>query len=189
VDASTRPEQLILPGRPTLPAARITRRISLNEEESTTVNVVTDADGTIRLACGDPDAVPFGPTEALLGTLNADGTGNSLEWMDAVTENPKVGATEVWEIHNFTEDAHPIHVHLVQFDVVNREDATGLVRGPEPWESGAKDTVISYPGEITRVKATFDRPGQYVWHCHILSHEDNGMMRPYAVGKPQTPDM
>jgi spore coat protein A len=91
-----------------------------------------------------------------------------------------VGTTEVWEIHNFTVDAHPIHVHLVMFQVVNREDGQGQVRDPEPWETGWKDTVIAYPGEITR-KARFDVAGRYVWHCHIVEHEDNEMMRPYDV--------
>jgi FtsP/CotA-like multicopper oxidase with cupredoxin domain len=56
------------------------------------------------------------------------------------------------------------------------------IRPPEDWETGEKDTVIVYPGEVTRVKATFDLPGFYVWHCHILEHEDNEMMRPYHVG-------
>jgi spore coat protein A, manganese oxidase len=98
-----------------------------------------------------------------------------------------VGTTEMWELHNFTADAHPVHLHLVQFEVLERQDANGVVRGPEAWETGRKDTVVSYPGEITRVKATFDRAGQYVWHCHILSHEDNEMMRPYSVGPVQEP--
>ena len=71
----------------------------------------------------------------------------------------------------------------VQFEVVDREGiATGDVRGPEPSETGFKDTVIAFPGEITRIKALFDIPGIYVWHCHILSHEDNEMMRPFCVG-------
>ena len=73
---------------------------------------------------------------------------------------------------------------LVRFAVVNREDADGNIRPPEPWETGYKDTVISYPGEITRVKALFDLPGLYVWHCHIVEHEDNEMMRPYVVSPP-----
>ena len=111
---------------------------------------------------------------------------NPLRWTDAITETPAPGATEVWEIHNFTEDAHPIHIHMVQFEVVGRE-AGGVVRPPEAWERGTKDTVIAYPGEITRVKATFDRDGQFVWHCHILEHEDHEMMRPYSVGPIQTP--
>jgi FtsP/CotA-like multicopper oxidase with cupredoxin domain len=52
----------------------------------------------------------------------------------------------------------------------------------QPWETGFKDTVIAYPGEITTVKAKFDVGGLYVWHCHIVEHEDNEMMRPYFVG-------
>jgi FtsP/CotA-like multicopper oxidase with cupredoxin domain len=118
----------------------------------------------------------------LLGTLNLGGTGNPLKWSDLITENPALGATEAWEIHNFTEDAHPIHIHQVHFEVVNREDSESNVRDPEDWETGYKDTVIAYPGEITRVKALYDLPGFYVWHCHIVEHEDNEMMRPFHVG-------
>ena len=121
----------------------------------------------------------------MLGRVTAAGEGDPLPWMHAVTESPSAGDTEVWAIHNFTQDAHPIHIHLVQFEIVEREDASGARRGPEPWESGTKDTVIAYPGGITRVKARFDREGRYVWHCHILEHEDNEMMRPYVV-RPQT---
>jgi bilirubin oxidase len=124
---------------------------------------------------------------ALLGTVTPAGEARPLLWMDAVTENPMPGATEIWEIRNFTADAHPIHIHLVQFEVIGREDAEGTVRPPEAWETGTKDTVIAYPGEITRVKAMFDRAGQFVWHCHILEHEDNEMMRPYSVGPVQNP--
>jgi FtsP/CotA-like multicopper oxidase with cupredoxin domain len=135
-----------------------------------------------------------GPVEAALGTVQ-NGAGIPLAWMDEITENPKLNATEIWEIYNFTMDAHPIHIHEVQFEVVNREINSdmspffvpanpniGEVRAPEPWETGAKDTVTAYPGEITRVKARFDIPGLYVWHCHIVDHEDNEMMRPYFVG-------
>jgi spore coat protein A len=117
-------------------------------------------------------------------------------WMDEITENPMVGDTEVWEIYNFTADAHPIHLHEVQFQVVNRQpllaDEEGMTlapatlagppTGPEPSETGYKDTVIAYPGQVTRIKATFDLPGLYVWHCHIVEHEDNEMMRPYFIG-------
>ncbi|MCS7259945.1 MAG: multicopper oxidase domain-containing protein, partial [Anaerolineae bacterium] len=53
---------------------------------------------------------------------------------------------------------------------------------PHPWEAGYKDTVIAYPGQVTRIKAKFDIEGLFVWHCHILEHEDNEMMRPYYVG-------
>ena len=120
-------------------------------------------------------------------------------WADPVSENPNVGDTEVWELYNTTADAHPMHIHEVVFEVVNREGLVldddgevetpirlgGNVRSPEPWETGFKDTVIAYPGEVTRVKAEFTSPGQFVWHCHIVEHEDNEMMRPYRIGPPQ----
>ena len=90
-----------------------------------------------------------------------------------------------------------MHVHEVAFEVVNRQSIfvdeesgtvqveLALYRPPEPWETGYKDTVIAYPGEVTRIKAQFNTPGQYVWHCHIVEHEDNEMMRPYRVGPAQ----
>jgi len=58
----------------------------------------------------------------------------------------------------------------------------GPARPPESWETGLKDTMIAFPEEITRVQALFDRRGLYAWHCHIVEHEDNEMMRPYFVG-------
>ncbi len=181
-DMSTPPYLLGLPAIAPLPPESKTRQVSLNEEESATVQVVEDADSNIVLACGDPGASPFGPTAAKLGTLRSDGSGAPLKWEDASTETPFAGTTEVWEIHNFTEDAHPIHIHLVQFQVVERESVEdGSVREPEAWETGFKDTVIAYPDEITRVRAHFDVPGRFVWHCHIVEHEDNEMMRPYDV--------
>jgi spore coat protein A, manganese oxidase len=56
---------------------------------------------------------------------------------------------------------------------------------PEPWETGFKDTVIAYPGQVTRIRGRFAKLGQFVWHCHVVEHEDNEMMRPYRVGPPQ----
>ncbi len=196
-DASTPPDALVLPQMPRLPPATVTRKVSLNEAESQTVFVGgrpghgrrKHQPANIKLSCGDSDAEPFGPTMAQLGTVTLAGGGVPRQWSDAITENPDAGATEVWEIHNFTADAHPIHIHQVQFEVVGREDAAGGVRPPETWETGPKDTVISYPGEVTRVKATFDRAGQFVWHCHILEHEDNEMMRPFSVGPVQDPTL
>jgi FtsP/CotA-like multicopper oxidase with cupredoxin domain len=105
----------------------------------------------------------------------------------------------VWELYNFTADAHPMHVHEVTFEVENRQPLVlnddgetavpvafaGDPRSPEAWESGVKDTVIAYPGEVTRIKARFDKAGQFVWHCHIVEHEDNEMMRPYRIGPVQ----
>jgi spore coat protein A len=178
-DASTPPSQLVLPTPAPLPDASTTRQVSLNEEDSQTVRA-SEVDGNIVLDCDNGS--PFGPRHALLGTV-AGGEGTPLKWDDPITENPGVGDTEVWEMYNFTEDAHPIHIHEVTFDVVGREDIeSGVTRGPEPWETGRKDTVIAYPGEITRVKATYDRAGLFVWHCHIVEHEDHEMMRPYVVG-------
>jgi spore coat protein A len=182
----TEPANLVLPAiTPLVPT--FTRPVSLNEEESATVKAVFDDAAEqwvtpVVLDCDD--GVPFGPTAALLGTYDpGTGTSTPMRWMDAVSENPGVGATEMWEIYNLTMDAHPIHIHLVQFQVVDRQPmAGGPPRPPEAWETGFKDTVIAYPDEITRVQATFDYPGLYVWHCHIVEHEDNEMMRPYRVG-------
>jgi len=179
-DRSTRPERLVLPARAPLGVEDHVRRVALVEEDSKTVFVAEDESGNLVL---DPDGEPFGPAAALLGTIADDGTVTAQLWADAITENPGVGDTEVWEIHNHTMDAHPIHIHLVQFEVVGREDMmSGALTGPEPWETGTKDTVIAYPDQITRVRARFDLEGLFVWHCHILEHEDNEMMRPYCVG-------
>jgi FtsP/CotA-like multicopper oxidase with cupredoxin domain len=119
--------------------------------------------------------------------------------MDPVTENPAVGATEVWELYNATADAHPMHIHEITFEVVNRQEifvdegneTVQVVPGsvplpPEAWEMGLKDTAIAYPGQVTRLRAQFKEPGQFVWHCHIVEHEDNEMMRPYRIGPEQT---
>ena len=150
----------------------------------------------------NPADVPVG---ALLGT-SADG---ALTWSDEITETPMNGDTEIWNIVNLTVDAHPVHLHLVQFQVVERipfrdlayheaqeaylrdgkvgeaPDPMDYLSGeplpPRSWETGWKDTVIAEPGQITRVIATFDMVGLYVWHCHILEHEDNEMMRPFVV--------
>ena len=126
-------------------------------------------------------------------------------WSDPITEDPKAGSTEIWSFANATADVHPIHIHLVRFQVLNRQpfdvntylttgkvQFTGMPIAPETNERPAwKDTIKTYPGYITRVIQKFDlppgtatTPGQefrYVWHCHILEHEDNEMMRPYKV--------
>jgi FtsP/CotA-like multicopper oxidase with cupredoxin domain len=177
-DPTTPPQFLVLPPITPLPGATITRRLALAEMASDFWD---------------------GPAEAMLGTVDGSGDPEARMWVDAVTENPNVGDTEIWELHNFTADAHPMHVHETTFEVVNRqalvtnEDGetepparlVGDPRQPEAWESGFKDTVIAYPGEVTRIKARFNNPGQFVWHCHIVEHEDNEMMRPYRIGPPQ----
>jgi spore coat protein A len=126
-------------------------------------------------------------------------------WSDPVSEDPKAGSMEIWSFANATEDAHPVHIHLVRFQVINRQPfdvatykrtgrliLTGRPLPPEGNERPAwKDTVKTYPGYVTRVIQRFDlpqgthsSPGEqflYVWHCHMLEHEDNEMMRPYWV--------
>jgi FtsP/CotA-like multicopper oxidase with cupredoxin domain len=137
------------------------------------------------------------PHELALGTFDpAAGreTGaKELEWADPVTENPAPGDAEVWAFYNLTGDAHPMHVHDVMFELVERQKLdpkTGRARGqkrrPRPEERGPKDTITAYPDEVTRVRMTFARPGQFVWHCHVAEHEDNEMMRPYRIG-PEPP--
>ncbi|HEU4902923.1 MAG TPA: multicopper oxidase domain-containing protein, partial [Flavisolibacter sp.] len=123
------------------------------------------------------------------------------DWTDPITEVIGQGDTEIWEIYNETSDAHPIHLHMVTMQLVNRQRfrasinmengkpenirLLGRTVPPSADEAGWKDTYISYPGEVLRVIAKFDLAGKYAWHCHILSHEDNEMMRPYLV-KPAT---
>ncbi len=183
-DPTTPAQFLVLPAIAPLPAETVTRSLALLERMSEYFD---------------------GPAEALLGTVEFDpatGVGMAMHrmWVEPVTENPELGATEVWEFYNGTEDAHPMHIHEVMFEVVNRQDifvnemmhTFEIVPGsvpvpPEPWEMGHKDTVIAYPGQVTRVRAQFNTPGQFVWHCHIVEHEDNEMMRPYRIG-PEQPD-
>ncbi len=159
-----------------------------------------------------------GPLGALL---------NGTAFMGEVTEMPTLGTTEMWEVVNMTADTHPIHLHLVQFQLLNRqkfnlrryeaafEQANPVIptdayvpvpvgaylRGrpiaPDPNERGWKDTFRMNPGEVTRILVRFApqdgspafafdataEPG-YVWHCHILEHEENDMMHRYQLVAP-----
>ena len=122
---------------------------------------------------------------------------NGTYWHEAVTEKPVLGSTEIWEFVNLTEDTHPIHLHLVRFQVLNRQRFdvdTYLNEGklqldgdplpPLDNEHGWKDTVRADNGLITRIIIPFEGyPGRYVWHCHVLEHAANEMMRPYEVVK------
>jgi len=135
----------------------------------------------------------FSRLEVRLGTVEE----GIKAFSDANTENVVQNTVEMWEIYNETPDAHPIHLHMVHMQLVNRQKFSAAIdmetgkpfnirmQGPAQLptadEAGWKDTYIMYPGEVTRVIATFDLPGMYVWHCHILSHEDHEMMRPYFV--------
>nr|WP_315024523.1 multicopper oxidase [uncultured Aminipila sp.] len=155
-------------------------------------------------------------------------------WDAPVSELPLVGSTEDWQLVNLTRGAHPIHLHLIQFRLISRQDflATQYTKdwlalngqppfdhptkvlpvepylldgpiNPPAHENGWKDTIQAYPGQITTIRARFapqdvvvSIPGKnffpfnpaaepgYVWHCHIIDHEDNEMMRPYKVRNP-----
>jgi spore coat protein A len=136
---------------------------------------------------------------------------NAADFEDGITETPSVGTVEDWVYVNLTGDTHPIHTHLVTFQVVGRTPfdaaayqsayggrngvaggidptpfATGPMLLPEPTERGYKDTVL-HPGFFTTVRARYElpqgvsAPQTYVYHCHILEHEDNDMMRPFTV--------
>jgi FtsP/CotA-like multicopper oxidase with cupredoxin domain len=182
-DPTTPPQFLVLPAMTRLTGGT-TRRLALLERAS--------------------EFFEDSPVEALLGTVDGDPSSapapaTAREWIKPVTENPAVGATEVWEYYNATADAHPMHIHEVTFQVVNRQnivlsenetvqvqvDATSAPTPAEAWENGWKDTVVAYPGQVTRLRMRFAQGGQFVWHCHIVEHEDNEMMRPYRIGPSQ----
>ena len=164
-------------------------------------------------------ADPFG--NPIIGRIDARGTPPTTDdpWTMPVTEDPRAGSVEIWRLINTTGDGHPIHIHLVQFQVLDRQPFdvdqidtsvsppqvdTLMFTGPRvkpkdedsrpflKYEQDAfKDTVKAFPGEVTRVMMRFDLPTgtpvtrgdkyRYVFHCHILEHEDNDMMRPYDV--------
>ena len=120
-----------------------------------------------------------------------------LDWMDPITEKPVLGSTEVWTVINPTMDTHPIHLHLVAFQIIDRRPFdfmnwkpgddpvyTGPLNYPLAEEAGWKDTAQMPPGYVTRVIAKFDIKDKYVWHCHILEHEEHDMMRPFEVIDP-----
>jgi spore coat protein A, manganese oxidase len=137
---------------------------------------------------------------------------NGVHFGEDPTETPKLGAVEDWVYINLTADTHPMHTHLVTFQVIGRTPfdveayeegnegangvpggidptpfATGPMLPPAPEERGFKDTVKANPGYFTTIRAKFDLPSgvtapqKYVYHCHIVEHEDNDMMRPFTV--------
>jgi spore coat protein A len=155
----------------------------------------------------------YGRLIQLLGTFNQNGTNNQglstwgLPYLSNTTENPTAGSTEVWQIMNLTGDTHPIHFHLVNVQLIQRQPFTGDPSDfsfsgpptpPDPNEIGWKETVRMNPGEVTTVIMKFALPTlpspamtnavsprtgghEYVWHCHILEHEEHDMMRPLVV--------
>ena len=156
----------------------------------------------------------FGRLQPLLGAYDS-GEWKALPWHMPTTEQPALDSTEVWEIYNFTGDAHPVHLHLVNFQILGRNEITFDTDDGNPGqpirqhngaygvapkvtnvtvggavtlnqndgyvENAPKDMVTALPEQVTRIKATFDKQGRYVWHCHILSHEDHEMMRVLEV--------
>jgi len=137
---------------------------------------------------------------------------NGARFDEPTTEMPKLGSVEEWVYINMTADTHPMHTHLVTFQVIGRTPfdveayeeanagengvpggidptpfATGPMLPPAPEERGFKDTVKANPGYLTRIRARFElptgvtAPQNYVYHCHIVEHEDNDMMRPFTV--------
>jgi spore coat protein A len=120
---------------------------------------------------------------------------NGAHYDMPVTEKPALDSTEIWTLINLTEEPHPIHVHLVRFQILDRQPFnpeiyaktgelvyTGPAIPPEAQEAGWKDTVRAGALHATRIIVTFEGyKGRYVWHCHVLEHEDNEMMRPYEI--------
>ncbi len=130
-----------------------------------------------------------------------DGQGRSLGvringkgYDDPITETIKLGSVEKWRFFNTSDDAHPMHLHLVQFQIVERQgfnvpdmlkgkvELVGAPRKPRANEAGWKDTAVVIPGDALTILARFEGyTGRYVFHCHMLEHEDNDMMRPFEV--------
>ena len=165
-----------------------------------------------RMLTLNEDFDEYGRLIQRLGTADSESKNNQgmptwgLGYMSPVTENPSNGATEVWQIMNLTGDTHPIHFHLVNVQLIQRQpfegnpskwSYTGWPTPPEANETGWKDTVRMNPGEVATVIMQFNLPRlpasmgdpvsprtgghEYVWHCHILEHEEHDMMRPFVV--------
>jgi spore coat protein A, manganese oxidase len=165
------------------------------------------ASGTTRRVLLYEGRDQFGRIQPVLGTVTGTGpfTATPKFWHEPVTETPTAGTVEVWEIFNTTMDTHPIHIHELLFRVLNRQPiafdmklTAAVCNTPFPsfpitvggapipavgYETGFKDTVLTPPGQVTRVVVDFRtvQRGRFVWHCHILEHEDNEMMRPYDI--------
>lgn len=120
---------------------------------------------------------------------------NGSRWRAPVTEKPRLGTVEIWNLVNLTMDTHPIHLHQARFQILDRRsfDTTEYQKNnrllyrsgpipPEPGEAGWKDTVRANGHSVTRIIVRFDGyAGRYVWHCHNLEHAANEMMRPYDI--------
>lgn len=202
IDNSTPIEFLKLPPKDIVPDINtMSRDLSIVEYDSNNVLALMDSNGALYKDANGvinqyftqnpiPSGLmpmPYGPVIALVGTYDTiNNKPVGLRWMQPLTEYPVINTTEIWRVYNTTGDAHPIHVHQIQFEVVGREpiDPTvPLVVGflPQAWETSRKDSVIAYPGEILIIKMIFNKSGLYVWHCHMIDHEDNEIMRPMYI--------
>jgi len=118
-----------------------------------------------------------GVARGMGGMMSINGRAMDPERID---ERIPLGSVEIWEIRNATPLAHPFHIHDVQFLVIERDG-----RPPLPQERGLKDTIVVEPGGTVKVKAEFadyaDANLPYMYHCHILEHEDAGMMGQFVV--------
>ncbi|KAG7351568.1 cupredoxin [Nitzschia inconspicua] len=201
-----------------------------------TIDPATDKDGS-------PVCFP-NTTEYKAAGMAGKQLRGTLTWSSPVTEHIRLGDTEEWEIWNLTPDAHPIHLHLVSFELIKRQvvnfqgmqqsfldeameegiqvgpiaiikDGTDTQSIPLLMHDGISmgvgyiatspnagkvmtlfekdnvmygdyaqrlDTITALPGQVTTIRATFDKPGRFVWHCHVLAHEDHQMMRVFHVG-------
>jgi spore coat protein A len=165
-----------------------------------------------RMLTLNEDFDGYGRLIQRLGTADSMSTNNQglptwgLDYMAPTTENPSAGAIEVWQIMNLTGDTHPMHFHLVNVQLIQRQPFTGTPNDwsysgpptpPDPNEVGWKETVRMNPEEVTTIIMQFTLPKlpasmgnplsprtgghEYVWHCHILEHEEHDMMRPLVV--------
>jgi spore coat protein A len=165
-----------------------------------TLNEVFDDRGRLIQMLGTNEQTTL-PT----GFNTSDAEVYARAYDDTATETPQAGKVEVWQIANLTGDTHPMHFHLVNVQILSRQPfasyangqpgGLGAARGPEPTELGWKETVKMHPGEVTTIVMKFDIPSvpfavpssprtggaEYVWHCHILDHEEHDMMRPMVV--------
>ena len=188
---SRRDEPFLTRGQPSIPSSLPGRAANLGSPVNTRYITLNEI---------DPEEVEW--------FLNL----NAVHFEDPITETPQVGTIEDWVYINMTGDTHPMHSHLVTFQVVGRTPfdaeayeeayggpdgvpggidptpfATGPMQPPDPTERGFKDTVKANPGEFTTIRAQYDlptgvsAPQTYVYHCHIVEHEDNDMMRPFTV--------
>ena len=163
---------------------------------------------TVRDLTLNEDFDQYGRLIQRLGTNELMDGAFARDYMDEPTETPRAGSTEIWRIFNLTGDTHPIHVHLTNAQVMGRRKFkvasydstphfTGPMRAPDENELGWKETVRMNPGDMTQLVLRFDPPSgppgvvvpqspttgghEYVWHCHILEHEEHDMMRPLIV--------